>query len=260
MNWFRRRRNEQDLADEFAFHIEGRTKQLVDGGMDRASAERLARRELDGIERHKEACRDTRGASEYFDRALRGIRHGGRRLAASPGFTITAVATLAIGIGASTAVFSLINGILLQTLPYREPGQLAAITQNVIVGDRRHEGIPVSVTHWHEWRKNAQSLESASLINGDRRYFDGAPVLQTNVSVGFFEMLGVAPVLGRSFSPGEDSPGKDGVTILSFEFWRDRFHSDPGVLGRKLQLNGGESPVIIGVLPEGFSFLRGNDP
>lgn len=259
MNWFRRRRNEQELDEEFAFHIEARTKQLVEAGMDRASAERTARRELDGVDRHKEACRDTRGASEYFDRAMRGVRHGVRRLAASPGFTITAVSTLAIGIGASTAVFSLINGIFLQPLPYREPGQLAAITQNVVVGDRRHEGIPVSVTHWDEWRKNAKSLEAASLISGDRRYFDGAPVLQTNVSVGFFEMLGVTPLLGRSFAPGEDTRGKDGVTILSFEFWRDRFHSDPGVLGRKLQLNGGESPLIVGVLPERFAFLRGND-
>jgi putative ABC transport system permease protein len=259
MNWFRRRRNERELDEEFAFHIEARTRQLEDAGMDHATAERTARRELDGIDRHKEACRDLRGPSEYFDRAMRAVRHGARRLAASPGFTITAVATLAIGIGAATAVFSLINGIFLQPLPYREPDQLAAITQNVIVGDRRHEGVPVSVTHWDQWRKHAKSLDAAALINGDRRYFDGAPVTQTNVSVGFFEMLGVTPFLGRSFAPGEDTPGKDGITILSFAFWRDRFHSDPGVLGRELQLNGGESPLIVGVLPEHFDFLRGND-
>lgn len=267
MHWksfLRRNQDERALDEEFAFHLEARRQDNIARGMDPAQAARAARRSMDGIDRHKEACRDTRGPAESLDRAIRVLRHALRRLAASPGFSFVAAATLAIGIGASTAVFTLVNGILLAPLPYRDPGQLVAVTQNVKFGGQWHRGLPVSAAHVREWRQNSQSLDSIALIGGDRRYLASqggspVPVYQTNVTVGFFRMLGVEPVLGRTFATGEDTPGKDNVAILSYEFWRDRFQSDPSVIGSKLPLAGGESPEVIGVLPAGFSFLRGND-
>jgi putative ABC transport system permease protein len=264
MKWKPRQEREKELAEEVAFHLEGRTQEHIARGMSPEDAARAARLEFGGVERSKEECRDARGFWERCDQVLRLIRHAARRLAATPGFTAISVATLAIGIGASAAVFSLVNGILLRPLGLWEPQRLVTVSQELAKAGKRSR-VPVSAAHMREWRANSRSLESISLMNGDRRFLappDGGgpiPVFAVNVSADFFRMLPAQPALGRVFAAGDDEAGKNDLAILSYQMWRDRFGSDPGVLGQRMSLAGGESLEIVGVLPAEFSFPLGND-
>lgn len=264
MKWRRRHELEKELAEELAFHLDGRTQEYIARGMSPEDAARAARLEFGGLERSKEECRDARGSWERCEQALRLIRQAARRLAATPGFTAISVATLAIGIGASAAVFSLVNGILLKPPGLWEPHRLVTVSQELAKAGKRSL-VPVSAAHMREWRANSRSLESISLMNGDRRFLvplsggSPAPVFAINVSADFFRMLRTQPALGRVFATGEDEAGKNELALLSYEMWRDRFGSDPEVLGQRLTLAGGESLEIVGVLPAEFSFPLGND-
>jgi predicted permease len=191
------------------------------------------------------------------DTLLKDIRYAVRTLAKARGFAVVAVLTLALGIGATTAMFSVVNAVLLRPLPFRQPEGLVALGE--FNTQRQAPEIPRGSFSYPELldvRQRNHSFESVALYSSGSFTLTGAGaavhVNSDNVSAGLFQMLGVQPVLGRSFLPSEDDPGHH-VAILANEFWRGFFHSDPNVVGRSVNLNG-RSFTIVGVMPAGFQF------
>ncbi|MEX2262212.1 MAG: ABC transporter permease [Bryobacteraceae bacterium] len=181
-----------------------------------------------------------------------------RRFRAAPGFTGIALATLALGIGGTTAMFSLVNAILLKPLAYHEPERLYTILLHVPQFAQRYPAVPVNAWHFNVWRKDAQSLESVSALGGFAATLtgDGEPerLDGARMSANLFRMLGVRPRIGRDFTDEEDAEGKDRVAILSDGLWHRRFGGDPGVIGRKILLDN-QPYEVIGVMPPEFRFL-----
>ena len=185
------------------------------------------------------------------------IRQTARSLARDRGFTAMVVLSLAVGIGANTAIFSLINGVLLRPPAYRDPERLVAAAQIIPKFAKMYPVLPLNLGILFEWRKQAASFEGFGAIQrtsfnltgvGDPELLSGA-----QVSANVFSVLGVEPRLGRSFVEGEDPDGHDGVAIIADSLWRRRFHSDPGIVGRKVLLNG-RPYEVVGVLPPSFRF------
>ncbi|HET9784969.1 MAG TPA: ABC transporter permease, partial [Terriglobales bacterium] len=178
------------------------------------------------------------------------------------GFALIAIATLAIGLGACTAVFTLADSILLRPLTYPQPSQLISIHESIPEFAQQYPVIPVNAASFAAWRARSQTLESLALIEPDTFDLTGAgetqQVVVDSVSASLLHVLRIAPRLGRDFTAAEDQPQKNHVVILSDGFWRSRFHADPGVLGRTLDLNG-QPNEIIGVLPAGFRFPQGEE-
>src|SRR5215831_6206302 len=186
---------------------------------------------------------------------LEDLKYSVRTLRLSPGFTITAVATLALGIGANTAIFSVINAVLLRPLPYPEPDRIVQL-----LGFSRWETYPyTSVPRFNAFREQSQVLERVAaydwrgaapvnLTGGDRP----EQVRGEHVSFEYFRLFGASFVVGRAFSPEEDRPGGERVAILSAGLWQRRFASDPGVVGRSISL-GGDSFTVVGVVSPDFT-------
>src|SRR5215831_10040567 len=183
------------------------------------------------------------------------IRFAARMLRKNPSFAVVAVLTLGLGIGANTAIFSVINAVLLKPLPYQNAGRLVQVSASDL--QTHANGIAVSFTKYEQIRSQNQAFESIAA------YFPwtlslnagGEPeaVSGTHVSVDFFRMLGVTPALGRAFLPEEDQPGGRDVAMLSDSFWHSHFGGDEGILGRVLTLDG-KDVTVVGVLPKTFAF------
>ena len=185
------------------------------------------------------------------------LRHAIRSVLRDRAFAVTVVLSLAVGIGANTAIFSLVNGILLRPPDYREPERLAAISQIVPKFVKLYPALPVNPAILFEWRKQSKLLESIGAARPDSMNLTGAgepELLSTaRVTANLFAVLGVQPRLGRSFQEAEDASGHDQVVLLTDSLWRRRFHQDPAVVGRKILLNG-NTYEVIGVLPGSFRF------
>ncbi|HVH60981.1 MAG TPA: ABC transporter permease, partial [Candidatus Sulfotelmatobacter sp.] len=196
------------------------------------------------IERAKQECRDARGVN-FFDSLMQDLRFGLRMLGKKPGFTAVAALTLALGIGANTAIFSLVNGILLIPLPYPNPEQLVSITGTYPKG-----GVVAM-------REQMRTTDVAGYYEGHEFNLTGVgqPVRLTGtlVSAEFFTVLGARPELGRTFLSGEDIPGQDSYVVLSHSLWQQYFGSDPGLIGRSVRLEG-ISRQVIGIMPANFGF------
>ncbi len=188
------------------------------------------------------------------------IRYGALQLARSPGFTAVAELTLALGIGANTAIFSVANAVLLQPLPYKDPDRLVRLWESN--PGRNWPFFSASAPNFDDWTKQNQSFESLAASEGGTLNLtgDGEPerLVSRRVSSTFFPLLGIEPALGRNFTREEDQPGSTRVVILSHGFWQRRFGSDPKILGRALQLNG-EPNEVVGVLPAEFQFSPGTE-
>src|SRR5271166_1105088 len=201
----RRSRLESEMDAEMRFHIEAFAEDLMRGGVRQEVAMRRARIEFGGIERVKEEGREARGA-KVLETLLQDLRYGARMLRKSPGFTCVAVLTLALGIGANTAIFSLVDGILLRPLPFAAPQNLVSISGTY------PKGAFVAM------REQMQSLDAAAYFEG--REFnltgrgDAVRLSGVLVSAEFFSVLGARPVLGRTFYPGDDRAGRDNYVIL----------------------------------------------
>lgn len=238
----RRKSVEAELDDELKFHFEREVEKLVQAGLSREAALRRARLEFGGMDQVKEECRDVRGVS-FIEAAIQDFRYGSRMLRKNPGFTGVAVMTLALGIGANAAIFSLVNGILLEPLPFAQPERLVSIT------DSYPQGALVAM------RASLHSMEVAGYSDGEELNLTGLGepirVHGAAVSENFFSLLGARPELGRTFSPGEDQPGADQLVVLSHALWKQRFGADPNAIGRTVSLEG-ESRQIVGVMPAGF--------
>jgi predicted permease len=190
------------------------------------------------------------------------IRYAFRTLLRERGFAATVILSLAVGIGANTAIFSVVNGVLLRPLPYRDPGRLFSIHEVVPKLAYLYPALPVNLNHYFEWRKRASGIESIALIRPGSANLTGAgePELLTSarVSANTFRVLGINPQVGRSFLDEEDPEGHDQVLILSDSLWRRRFGADPGLVGKKILLDG-KPHLVVGILPRGFRFPQQRD-
>jgi predicted permease len=245
---FRRNDVEQDLDDELRFHIEQQTAQNVARGMSAAAARAAALRAMGGVERQKDDIRDTRRV-EVVENVRRDVRHALRSLRQQRGYAFAAVLTLTLGIGANTAIFSVVRGVLLKELPYANPRGL------VTLGYGRGSTVAAGVLlDWKDASRSfshigAEEYWTPSLTRSEQP----EQITAVRVTADMLPMLGVKPLLGRTFLPEEDDPGHERVVVIGHGFWQARFAGDAGVLGRTLRLDG-ESHRIVGVMPPGFQF------
>ena len=195
-----------------------------------------------------------------FRQALQDLRHGARLLLGSPAFTLAAVAALAIGIGANTAIFAVVNTLLIQPLPYKDPDRLAIVWEHNLPRDRRNNVVsPGNYLHWREMNSVFSEMSIVSMTFRTAYTGDGEPeeLTQQIVNATLFPMLGVNAALGRVFTPEEDRPNSNRFVLLSDRLWRRRFGADPNVINRSIRLSGNLF-TIVGVMPPGFSILDKN--
>ncbi|HWA56236.1 MAG TPA: ABC transporter permease [Gemmatimonadales bacterium] len=245
---FRRSRVEAELAEELDNHVQHLTDELRAGGLDTGRARTEALRRFGGVERHKEACRDARGLNR-LDHLWRDLRHAWRSLLARPGFTLVAGTTLALGIGATTAMFTVVEHILLRPLGYREADRLV-----VLQYERMNT---VAAGNFLDFQKEARSfagMGAAEWWSPNVGGGDAAEEIQgLRLTAGIFPLLGVAPLLGRTFTADETHAGAEHVVVLSHQLWQTRFGGDSTVVGRTISMDGAPF-TIIGVMPRGFGF------
>jgi len=252
---FRRTKGESELSEELETYLQNVADAKVQAGATREEALRAARLEMGGMESVKHQVRAV-GWEFALEVFVQDIRYGVRMLLKSPLFTTVAITTIAIGIGANTAMFSLVDAILLRPLPYPDPQRLIVVGTN-----QRGESVmsPMGTADFLAWRDRQQSFEQVAVLDGAGGSFAlsgmGEPerISGVGVSANFFSIFGVAPLKGRGFHPGEDSPGAPGVVVISERFWRDHLDADPKVLDRTLTLDG-KQHTIVGVMPAGFRF------
>ena len=253
---FRRRKQEAALEAELQFHIDQLVDQYRSEGMSERVARLAAQREFGAVSAYREEIRDTWRPPELAD-LWRSLRFAVRSLARSPGFTLIAVVTLGLGIGANTAMFSIVNKLLLKPLPYLESAQLDAIYR---VTAQNREG-DFSAADFLDFQRAAKEGygDVAAYAAGDASLSGpGHPAEMASAArntANLLSLLGVQPQLGRDFRAGEDTPGRDRVVILSQRTWRNRFALDPDIIGRTIRIDG-EPHEVIGVLPETFNDFR----
>jgi putative ABC transport system permease protein len=247
-NLFRGAQAEHELAREIQSHLALLEEEFERRGLSPEEAGAAARRAYGGVESAKELHRETR-SFVWIEHRLKDLRYGARTLLRNPGFTLVAMLTLALGIGANTAIFSVVNAVLLRPLAYQDSDRLVTIL---------HDGTdPVAVANYVDWRDQSRSFEamgaadywSANLTGGDVTEH----VLGLKVTQNLLPMLGIKPLLGRLFVPGEDRKGADHEVVLSYPLWQRRFSGDAGILGKSITLSG-EAYTIVGVMPPGFKF------
>jgi predicted permease len=257
-----RSRFERDMQDEIRFHVDARAADLRAAGVPAQAAARQARLEFGPQGRVEEECREAFGLRAW-DTLARNLRFAARLLRRDPAFTAAAVLTLALCIGANTAVFTVVDTVLLRPLPYPSPDRLAEIVTAFSVKGAAGEQAGQTGEVWEAVRDRVPSVDAAVV---------GAMVVKVNlaagahveslrqhrVSAGFFKALGVRPALGREFSIDEDRPGGAAAVVLSHDAWRRVFDANPAAVGRSVFLRG-EPYTIVGVMPEGFQSIQPAD-
>ncbi|MDQ3949600.1 MAG: ABC transporter permease [Gemmatimonadota bacterium] len=252
---------EQEVDSELAFHLEMRTREYVARGMDPGVARAEALRRFGDVERINEACRDLgrrrdveMRRTEWLAELRQDFTYALRYLGTNPGFGLAAVLTLALGIGASTAIFGIANAVLLRPFPFREPDQLVRIWETNPTTDQ----FAVSDPNYLDWRARTRSfVELGAYRRGSMSLVgDGEPerLRATALTHSVFPLLGVTPRLGRGFTADEDRPGgPSSVVVLSDGLWRRRFGSDPRIVGRTVTLEG-RPYTVVGIMPPSFAF------
>ena len=254
-NLLQRERVERELAEEIEACLEMLVQAKLAEGLNPEEARRAALIELGGVDQVKESVREVR-VGHFFRTVWQDFRYGARSLRKSPGFTVVAVVTLALGVGANTAVFSVVNAVLLRPLPYENPGQLVRLwADNSGRRTDQNQFSPAEVT---EFRDQLTTFEDVGLFDyglSANLTGDGPPerVNGSEASPGLFTTLRVKPVLGRVFLPDETEVAQSRVALISEGLWRRRFGADPNLAGRTIQLDG-ESFTVVGVLPGSFKF------
>lgn len=257
-NFFSTPRVETDLDREVQSHLEMLKEENLRAGMTQDEAQRAARIELGGIEQVKEQVREQR-LGNWLDSVLSDCRYALRQLRKSPAFTVIAVLTLALGIGANTAIFSVVENVLLRSLPYRDPGRLIEIWNNYFP---QWPQIGLSSSDFYEWRAQAKSVRDMAayrFVASDLNltgHGETERVEATYATAALFPTLGMTPILGRAFLPREDQPGADPVALISHALWQSRFGGDSTAVGHTLTLDGRDY-TLIGVLPANFHLAPG---
>jgi predicted permease len=248
------------LNDEVREHLALAEQEHVRRGMSHDEARYAARRDFGGVEQFKEIYRERRGLP-VLETFLQDLKFGARMLRKNPGFTAVAILTLALGIGANTAIFSVVRGVLLSSLPYRQPERLVKVWSRMT-----GEGIPQNWFSDPEWfelvdtnhafeQVAAYSANKGANVGGDES--EPQRITRGFATAGLFPLLGVQPILGRTYSSEEDQPGHNLVAVLSYGLWQSFFSGDPNVLGKTIRLNN-RPFTVIGVLPDGFAFAGDN--
>lgn len=252
---FKSKTIENDMDREMRAHLDLLVEEYEHTGMSPEEARLAASRRFGNLCRIKEHGRQIRGAGILED-LLRDTRYGVRNLCRTPGFTVTVVLTLAIGIGANTALFSVIDRLLLRPLPYPQSEQIMMVYESLPL--LKLDRAVASPANWLDWQRESRSFEvlAAWRANGMTLTGAGEPERLTgqNVSAEFFDLLRVQPAQGRTFTMDDDQPGAHRVVVLSDAFWRRRFGGDPNVIGRMIELDA-NSYEIVGVMPPGFRFV-----
>ncbi len=254
---FRRRRFHVDLEEEMRLHRELREREKIAEGMPSQEAHYAVSRRFGNDLALRERSQEMWGWN-WLETFLQDVRYGLRQLRRNPGFTIVAILTLALGIGANTAIFSVVNAVLLQPLPFRNPSRLIVLHEGV-----PKEGFPkmgFSPPDFAVFERNQKSFSAIAAFHDEHVDISGQGeperVVAARISASLFPMLGVGPKLGRTFTPQEDTPG-DKLVILSYAFWEHRYGGEPGIVGRTIQIDR-QPYTVIGVMPQDFEFpLRG---
>jgi predicted permease len=253
---FHKKRAEQEMDEELRFHLEKQIEQNVAKGMTPEEARYAALRQFGSVEAVKEECRQNR-ATYFLETLFQDIRFGVRQLRRNPGFTIVAVLTLALGIGANTAIFSVVNGVLLEPLPYWRPNRLVALYSR----DANFKESSISYPNFLDWVRDNHSFSALAAYRPDGLVLTGTReperVPAEMISASFFAMLGVRPVIGRTFTPQEDHVGASPVVLISSGFWKRKFGGSPNVLGKPIILSG-TAYTIVGVIPSSFHYSGNN--
>ncbi|HEY2292395.1 MAG TPA: ABC transporter permease [Thermoanaerobaculia bacterium] len=250
-NLFRRERVDQDLDEEVRSYLAALVEEKVAAGMPLEAARRAAAIEVGGVEQVKERVRQAR-AGALLESLLQDLRYGLRTLAKNPGFTAAAVLTLGLGIGANTAIFSVVDGVLLSPLAGRDPDRLVMLWESTQNTPR----IPLSYPDYLDWRQRAQSFEDIAVYSGFDQFTmtgEGDPerVHGGLASGSLFTVFDVKPGSGRLLAPRDDRPDAEPVAVITDGFWHRRFAADPQVVGRSILLDG-NAYTIVGVLPPSF--------
>ncbi|HXW57578.1 MAG TPA: ABC transporter permease [Candidatus Cybelea sp.] len=254
---FGRRKADEDLDSELRDYLDAAVAEKVRRGMTRDEAVRSAHLETGSLESVKEEVRDV-GWEVMIETFGRDVRFALRVMAKNPGFTLIAVLTLALGIGATTAIFSAVNTVLLEPLPYRQAERLVTIW-GVNKGQRYDL---VSDLDYLDWKSQNRVFESMGASTDEMFTLTGAgepeSIIGYEFSPDFFGVLGVPPLIGRTFAADEDEPGKDRVVVLSYHLWGGQFGGDRSVIGRSITLDG-QPYTVIGVMPPSFQYPQGTD-
>jgi predicted permease len=246
----------RELADEMHFHLALDAEHDQRVGVSPSAARDAARRRFGNVTYLAEETR-RQTALPILDQIGQDVRYAARAFLRSPGFIIAAVLTLALGIGATTAIFSIVDGVLLRGLPYRDTDRLVNLWETSDNGSYR---LPSYLT-FKDWRAESRTwsnaFEDIAFVKGaDAIYVgDNGPerFLASSVTPGFFHLLGAAPLIGRTFLPDEERAGANRVAVLSYDLWQRRFAGDPAIVGKAITLSGSPT-TIIGVMPRGFAF------
>ena len=251
---------DHELDDELRFHLEREIEQNIRDGMTPEEARYAALRTFGSVDQSKEECRSARGVG-LIDNVVRDVTYGTRVLVKNYAFTIVVILTLALGIGANTAIFSFANGILLRPLPYPQSDRLAVIDEIAL----KEGGNPIGVSYpnFLDWREQNTVFEGMASHFGTSRFSmtaGGTPsaIRGSRVTYGLFEVLHVSPILGRTFAANEDRPDEDAVVIISYDLWQRSFGGDPNVIGQKIMISS-RPRTVIGVMPRGFRFPEVSD-
>ncbi|MGB6482263.1 MAG: ABC transporter permease [Candidatus Acidiferrales bacterium] len=251
----RRRKFDSEMDEEIRLHLELREKEHAANGFSAEEAYMTARKNFGNTLALREASHDSWGWA-WFEHLSQDLRFAFRMLRKNPGFTAIAILTLALGIGANTAIFSFVYGVLLAPLPYQNPSQLVVLNETTPkVGD-----VSVSYPNFQDWRTQNHAFSQMAYVQEMSFNLAGAGVSQPENIIGdaaspnFLSMMGVRPLLGRDFDPSEEKPGTAPVVLLSYPLWQSHFGADRNVLGRTITLDG-RSFTIIGVLPANYRWL-----
>ncbi len=249
---FKRRRTPEDFAEEIKAHLELEADELKGEGLSEDEARRKSRIEFGNVGAAQERFY-LKNRVEWLDTVMRDVKFAIRQLMKNPGFAATAIVVLALGIGASVAIFGFVDAALLEPLPYANPGRLMSVNESNVESPRW----PLSYPDFLDWQRLNKSFSSFSVFSGTgyllRTAAGTEPVRAERVSGGFFKTLGVHPAIGRDFYPGEDRLGGPNVLLLSYGAWLHRFAGRRATVGQEVDLDG-RAFTIIGVLPRAFSF------
>ncbi|GGG89202.1 ABC transporter permease [Edaphobacter dinghuensis] len=257
MNWlkqlFSRRRRYDELSETIREHLDEKIADLMEHGMTQDKAERAARREFGNVTRIEERSREV-WQWPTLEGAWADVKFALRQLRKSPGFTIVALLTLALGIGANTAIFSVVNSVLLRPLPFHDPSRLMMLDEKWLPRFSHFEAPPQDFMAWREQSKSFNQLGAFvsmafNLSEGDR----SERISGERVTANLPDLLGIKPILGRTFTPQEDTAGNDHVILLGYNLWKRQFSGSANVLGSTVKLNDVDF-TVIGVMPASFSF------
>ena len=252
-NLFRIRAAERDMSREIEAHLALLEENFQARGLRPDDARLAARQAYGGVEQAKELHREAR-SPVWLEHIVKDVRYGARNLLRAPGFTVVAVLTLALGIGANTAIFSVVNAVLLRPLAYKDADRLVTIL---------HYGTgPVATANYIDWRDQGHAFTAVGGADYWSPNITSSSASDKNppehlygmkVTQNMLPLLGVEPLLGRLFVAGEDQVGAEHEVILSYRLWQRRFQGNPNVLGEAITLDG-EGYTVVGIMPAGFQF------